>query len=139
MSVAEIVNELTALAYRLDSMRSHQATTEGLKTTAVLREAAAILSTHPDAKPNDPLTLEELREMDGEPVWISSKASQYGSYWLVSVCGDLISFRNRGGYSFTLEEIMRWGDRIYRTREEGCPMVRPFPRRLEGEQNDQTV
>ena len=23
--------------------------------------------------PNDPLTLEELREMDGEPVWISSK------------------------------------------------------------------
>ena len=74
MSVAEIMNELTALAYRLNSMRSHQATTEGLKTTTVLREAAAILSTHPYAKPNDPLTLEELHKIfDGEegPIWVA--------------------------------------------------------------------
>lgn len=73
MSVAEIMNELTALAYRLNSMRNHQATTEGLKTTAVLLEAAAILGTHPDATPNDPLTLEELRKIfDGEegPIWV---------------------------------------------------------------------
>ena len=80
MSVPEIINELTALAYRLDSMRRHQATTEGLKTTRVLREAAAILGTHSDEKPNDPLTLEELREMDGEPVWI---VSTRGSGWCI--------------------------------------------------------
>lgn len=34
-----------------------------------LREAVALLKTHPDNQPNEPLTLEELREMDGCPVW----------------------------------------------------------------------
>lgn len=34
-----------------------------------LREAIALLRTHPDAQPNEPLTLEELREMDGTPAW----------------------------------------------------------------------
>lgn len=38
------------------------------------REAAelaiAALRTQADTPPNDPLTLEELRGMDGEPVWI---------------------------------------------------------------------
>lgn len=35
-----------------------------------LREAIAKLKTHPEAQPNEPLTLEELREMDGKPVWV---------------------------------------------------------------------
>lgn len=38
---------------------------------AILREAAARLTELTAPPPNDPLTLEELREMDGEPVWIS--------------------------------------------------------------------
>ncbi len=33
----------------------------------VLREAEKVTAAQ---QPNDPLTLEELREMDGEPVWI---------------------------------------------------------------------
>lgn len=45
-----------------------------------LREAAALLRTHPDAQPNEPLTLEELREMDGQPVWI---VSSRGSGWCI--------------------------------------------------------
>ena len=32
--------------------------------------AVALLRTHPDAQPNEPLTLEELREMDGRPVYL---------------------------------------------------------------------
>ena len=35
-----------------------------------LGEAIRVLKTHPDAQPNEPLTLEELREMEGEPVWV---------------------------------------------------------------------
>lgn len=80
MDIEGIAKELTWLAYRLDSMRSHQATVEGLETTNILREAAAILRTHPDAKPNDPLTLEELREMDGEPVWVEH---YNGGEWVI--------------------------------------------------------
>ena len=89
MDIEGIAKELTWLAYRLDSMRSHQATVEGLETTNILREAAAILRTHPDAKPNDPLTLEELREMDGEPVWISYFAGGSAVCMLVDAKHDV--------------------------------------------------
>lgn len=44
---------------------------------AVIREAAEALT----PLPNPPLTLEQLREMDGEPVWV-----QYGQYdgeWVI--------------------------------------------------------
>lgn len=35
--------------------------------------------------PNDPLTLEELREMDGEPVWVQSPGvPEYGSWRIVA-------------------------------------------------------
>lgn len=34
--------------------------------------------------PNEPLTLEELWEMDGEPVWVCDRDQSYGCYMLVS-------------------------------------------------------
>lgn len=76
------------------------------------------------AQLNVPLTQEELREMDGEAVWIENKTSQYGSYWLITVDGEIISVCNRNGYCFRLEELLRWGDKIYRKRRDGVPMVR---------------
>lgn len=33
--------------------------------------------------PNDPLTLEELREMDGEPVWVCAQDGSPGRYVLI--------------------------------------------------------
>lgn len=38
----------------------------------VLRAALALLRTHPEAQPNEPLTLEELQDMAGLPVWVES-------------------------------------------------------------------
>lgn len=35
-----------------------------------LRAAIEKLRTHQDAQPNEPLTLEELRGMEGQPVWM---------------------------------------------------------------------
>ena len=35
--------------------------------------------------PNDPLTLEELREMDGEPVWICDPDGSDGMWALVDL------------------------------------------------------
>lgn len=46
--------------------------------------------------PNDPLTLEELREMDGEPVWVVGVASinKFRGHW--DICdwenGEVVSF-----------------------------------------------
>ena len=34
-------------------------------------------------QPNDPLTLEELREMDGEPVWIESPCIPNGGRYII--------------------------------------------------------
>ena len=38
-----------------------------------------------EAPPNDPLTLEELREMDGEPVWICDPDGSDGMWALVDL------------------------------------------------------
>ena len=35
-----------------------------------IRQAIAVINAHLRVQPNDPLTLKELREMDGEPVWV---------------------------------------------------------------------
>lgn len=41
--------------------------------------------------PNDPLTLEELRGMDGEPVWIRTKYDASKSFWaIVNTKGDQV-------------------------------------------------
>ena len=41
--------------------------------------------------PNSPLTLEELREMDGEPVWIRTKYDASKSFWaIVNTKGDQV-------------------------------------------------
>lgn len=41
-------------------------------------EAIALLKTHPDAKTNNPLSLEELREIDGV-VWICYPQATFGT------------------------------------------------------------
>jgi len=54
--------------------------------------------------PNDPLTLEELREMDGEPVWITKMDGSGGVWMLVDaeyeLCreahGEMAVFENCG-------------------------------------------
>lgn len=42
-----------------------------------LREAAALLKSHPDSQPNEPLTLEELKKMDGQPVYLALDKKWY--------------------------------------------------------------
>ena len=71
--------------------------------------------------PNDPLTLEELREMDGEPVWVKRQEG-YGSGWaLVRVwCkSDNIIYlvQNNGSNLYPQVEI-DCGGKIYRRKPE---------------------
>ena len=43
--------------------------------------------------PNDPLTLEELREMDGEPVWIETTDIKKANRWaFVDVGSEVVRF-----------------------------------------------
>lgn len=47
------------------------------RRVTALREAIALLNTHKEAQPNDPLTLEELMEMDGQPVYLALDKKWY--------------------------------------------------------------
>lgn len=74
MSIEEIINRLDYLMRKEHA--KNVAFPDGfpldedvLWNKAALREAIDLLKTHPDAQPNEPLTLEELREMGGYPYW----------------------------------------------------------------------
>jgi Lar family restriction alleviation protein len=64
------------------SARAHQAATSDTKQGAY--EKAKQRWNRRPAEPNEPLTLEQLREMDGEPVWIDGK--DYGG-WTIFKAG----------------------------------------------------
>lgn len=34
-------------------------------------------------RPNDPLTLEEMRGMDGEPIWVDTEGEDYAPCWML--------------------------------------------------------
>lgn len=66
MSVEEIIKNLTTEADVCEELASHTVDI-GVKQmlekkTSAFREALAMLCTHPEAQPNEPLTLKELRE-----------------------------------------------------------------------------
>lgn len=118
MSIEEISNELNSLAYRLDSMRNYQATTEGLKTTNALRKAADMLQSNHNEKLNAPLTLDELREMDGEPVFIKN-LGHLGHWALVQEASDgNIYFTASNGMGFSARAVLRYGGKVYRRKPE---------------------
>lgn len=55
------------------------------KTLALLVDE--LLAAHAKLEPNNPMTLDELREMDGEPVWcVDGKGNE--CWCLVSIWGD---------------------------------------------------
>lgn len=70
--------------------------------------------------PNDPLTLEQLREMDGEPVWIE-KAIGGGRWYLVEEDpdgGPYVYFRSNKGYGTICVAEFATGSRAYCRRPE---------------------
>ena len=64
--------------------------------------------------PNEPLTLEQLRQMDG-PVWVACKPIEGGNgYWCLCQCGHIIT---PAGSIFDVKEIPHWV--FYRRPPEG--------------------
>lgn len=50
--------------------------------------AIAALRAQQEAEKNEPLTLEELREMDGQPVWLNSLGENFDNGWYIIVAVD---------------------------------------------------
>lgn len=66
------------------------------KLKEACRMAISILRARTDPPPNDPLTLEELREMDGEPVWVEAMVSLETEWCIVK-------------YDHQMKRIRFWG------------------------------
>lgn len=78
------------------------------------RDCISLLDAVPTlTPPNEPLTLDELREMDGEPVWFENMS---GGRWCI-VCADYRCLIGKF-FGVTFEEIERTG-RVYRRPPEG--------------------
>ena len=76
------------------------------------------------APPNEPLTLEQLREMDGEPVYIVFSPDVDGEklqFWaLVAVDEwDDVYLANKDEWAFNYEEFLEDVEAIYRRPPEG--------------------
>lgn len=76
--IKEIIKDLDYLHDKLEDKPL------GVRVGAI-SAATALLRTHPDAQPNEPLTLEELLEMDGEPVWVECGPG-YECRWALVQC-----------------------------------------------------
>ncbi len=74
--------------------------------------------------PNDPLTLEELREMDGEPVWIEWGGHPQAGWALVRVwskVSNVVYLTYHNGNTDLLGFVLNDGGKIYRRKpEEGA-------------------
>ena len=73
-----------------------------------------------EQQPNDPLTLDELRQMDGEPVWVVYGEDE-GMWALVEVCEESIFLTNnlcgRTEYADDME-LEDDGVMVYRQKPE---------------------
>lgn len=76
-------------------------------------EIIALLRTHPDAQPNEPLTLAELREMDGKPVYVMCDDGTY-CWGLVSAGHGKVIVRDQYGMSADVVIWMPRGEKYYR-------------------------
>lgn len=72
--------------------------------------------------PNNPLTLEELREMDGEPVWVvefNGYPPRWGLvYWCKKNKRDIVYITINNGVSIDAKTFMAAGGQIYRRKPE---------------------
>ncbi len=112
----DIVEHMESFSVLYEPGEPMNQTTVG-KLKEACRMAVSILRTRTDTPPNDPLTLEELREMDGEPVWVMP-----GGFWALVIANPGERVRlicNDGERVFADKEIELVGPVYRRKLEEG--------------------
>ena len=78
--------------------------------------AISALRAQQQAEKNDPLTLEELREMDGEPVYLDCGAI---GEWVLVIASELAVFlRHKNGIKAPAKIAFECGAKLYRHKPE---------------------
>ena len=88
-----------------------------IKLREALSMAIAALRAQQEAEQNEPLTLAELREMDGEPVYLHG-GGEYGEWVLVRVEETGIFLRHKNGICAPAQIAFECGIKIYRHKPE---------------------
>lgn len=109
MSIKEIINELEGLRFILECKRDRERAETGVfrassSRLVAINAAISLLRTHPEAQPNEQLTLEELREMDGEPVWTHSDIFPGDCGWRVIKKAGVLDVEFTDGLFFRLTD-----------------------------------
>lgn len=128
MSIEEVINVLERLENGAEACAIAPGEPEAERkkherSVQALREAVALLKTNPEAQPNEPLTLEKLREMKGEPVWLK-EGLKVGEWAIALGCEDLhyIYFTAwRGSMRFPIEDCGTVWLAYRRPPKEGTP------------------
>lgn len=111
MDVKEAITQLTGLKKYCEGMAECDESGSYVFDLDVQALDMAITALSP---PNEPLTLEELREMD-EPVWVACKPIEGGNgYWCLCQHGHIIT---PAGSIYNVKEIPHWV--FYRCPPEG--------------------
>ena len=95
ISALDIVEHMESFSVLYEPGEPMNRATVG-KLKEACRMAISILRARTDPPPNDPLTLEELREMDGEPVWVEAMVSLETEWCIVK-------------YDHQMKRIRFWG------------------------------
>lgn len=92
----------------LDSGKAPETEQDFLDFDTAIETAINLLKNYPDNQPNDPLTLEELRKMDGEPVYVQGiNGSHISSGWYL-VKRDWCCCKNERGNVAFCERYGEW-------------------------------
>lgn len=95
----------------IEWFRPYLHTGEAIPADVVIEDIRSMPTLTP---PNDPLSIEQLREMDG-PVWVACKPIEGGNgYWCLCQRGHIIT---PAGSIFDVKEIPHWV--FYRRPPEG--------------------
>lgn len=81
----------------------------------VLRAALALLRTHPEAMPNEPLTLEDTLQMHGDPAYLCwPDGGEWVLIRVVSTDRRVVDLVHRNGILAPIHFVFDGGGKLYR-------------------------
>lgn len=116
MSIEEIINHLDILAC-VGEWAEEDGRVRDINgaNAAALRQAIALLKTHPEAQPNEPLTPEDTLTMHGEPAYLYWPDG--GEWVLIRVASpdrEKVELVHRNGILAPIRFVFDGGGKLYR-------------------------
>ena len=97
MTTEEVINELNLMEMVVRTPKAAEA----------VKIATAALRAQQEQESNEPLTLDELREMEGKPVWVTHRDGSGGRWGIVNIYGNRICADVCAGSAYWFNDYCR--------------------------------